>query len=291
MEPASCAMSSSCGGPSGVLKPARFSFRVVPGVTNSSPNLSVPPELAVPTISITRIDCSELKYGPVTVGGDRLRGRLVGSITTGAGRLAGARGAGEHRRVADRVDRRQSEQVGDRAADGNRLADVVRGPVGDRADRRRRSPRRSQGCRPGRRSASRRRYRPISDQGRRSPRRPAGCRRPITVPVISTLSPSNGLVSPVPWIASIAVGAGGAAHAAPHGVPSASPLGPEKSAALLSVSCKPVPLTAGLRVKTKSDPVAGKVRPVPSAHSVPGSARRCPAPRRHRSAAESRRFR
>jgi len=72
-----------------------------------------------------------------------------------------------------------------------------------------------------------------------------------------------------PWIASIASGVGGGSHGIPHAVPSALPDGPAKSAALSSVSCRPLP--DALRVKVKSAPVVGKVSPAPSAHAVPGA--------------------
>jgi hypothetical protein len=92
---------------------------------------------------------------------------------------------------------------------------------------------------------------------------------PTTTPVICTSWPLRGVVLPEPWMASIASGVGGASHGWPHAVPSAAPDGPAKSAALSSVSCSPVP--AALRVKVKSAPVVGNVRPGPSAQAVPGA--------------------
>ena len=84
---------------------------------------------------------------------------------------------------------------------------------------------------------------------------------PTTTPVISTSCPLRGVVLPEPWTASMATGVGGPAHGAPHAVPLAAPDGPAKSALLSSVSCRPA--AAALRVKVKSAPVVGKVRPGP----------------------------
>ena len=94
----------------------------------------------------------------------------------------------------------------------------------------------------------------------------------MTTPVIWTSWPLRGDVAPEPWMASMASGVGGGSHGWPQALPLAAPDGAPKSAALSSLSCSPVP--AALRVKVKSAPVVGKVRPGPSAQRRPGRADR-----------------
>jgi hypothetical protein len=57
-EPASWPRLSRSGGPTGKAAVRNTRSRVVPGRRNSSPNLSVPPESAVPTARRTRMPSS-----------------------------------------------------------------------------------------------------------------------------------------------------------------------------------------------------------------------------------------